>query len=809
MGAAIDLAATYTEADPNSRIGLSTVTATFTGVKRDENAYVYKDWGAAYFGDFVHDFETTGVTWANGSKLVVWGVSDTVAAMSGWTAGLYLLLNASSTTAGTYTLGEVGGAAGTSVGASIARTIMYWRIERNGLTCTAKRASSAANRTAGVWVETLTISCANTTYRYQFAGSTFNDANTTAVTQTTANFKGTKMTSAGTPFDTAYMAGASAGDWNAGATWGNTGSTKGTDFPGTAADVVNIDGPDTVTYNVSETNALGTMDIYGTLSFKKNSNTKLIFGQVWVTVKNGGSLILGTVANPIDASHTAELYWTATSDNIGLNVDNGGTFSMVGVDQMGDTIFSYLTADWTAGQTFTVHGDVTAKWAVGQTVAVHKFQSSFQATIQTGEFTIASMAANGSDTDITISEAAPGVTFRAGGIVAHLTRNVIFGKTSATLTMGNTNTNRPRITLSHTTTGTVYATLKYVSLVGFYGFAGAGAGLGVLDVSYCVLRNGYNISLVAATLRRTSITKTIIVSFYQFLALTDCILEDVIFLGITSAITANIRTNFDNCYFVNCYNNSHIFYSTVDLKFNNCDFVDLCYITAYPMQNAIYRNANCGKYRHHANTCTTSKDFVQQAANDSVRFYNSKFVADPPTTAASFYSGQFSNAFITSDDHDGTLGDTRRWGSFFASKSNATVVRGGGSSKSLEITNLDYCNILPKSDAPILEWVEWDVAASAQTRKIYIRGGNGGAENWSTYPTATELFFEAEYYDEAGTCHKAFAVSTAVLTDNTTWTEFLVTFTPGRVGQVVYRLWLGLVIGVASVKLYVDPQLNT
>ena len=199
MGAAINLATTYTEADPNNRISESTVTATFAAIDRNENAYLYKSWGVGYFGDFVHDFETTGTTWANGSKLAVWGVSNSVAALSGWAAGLYLQLNATSTTAGTYTLGEIGGS--TSVGASIGKTIMYWRIERNGTTLTAKRATSAANRTAGVWAETLTLTVAATTYRYQYAGSSFNDANTTAVSQTVANIKGTKMTSAGTPFD--------------------------------------------------------------------------------------------------------------------------------------------------------------------------------------------------------------------------------------------------------------------------------------------------------------------------------------------------------------------------------------------------------------------------------------------------------------------------------------------------------------------------------------------------------------------------------------------------------------------------------
>jgi hypothetical protein len=160
------------------------------------------------------------------------------------------------------------------------------------------------------------------------------------------------------------------------------------------------------------------------------------------------------------------------------------------------------------------------------------------------------------------------------------------------------------------------------------------------------------------------------------------------------------------------------------------------------------------------------------------------------------------------DDYQNVLGDTRKITQFFTTKSNGTVVRGGGSTNSLEVSRLDDSQPYSKME-PLFEWVEWDVPASAQTRKIYIRGGDGGAEDWTTYPTATELYFEAEYYDEAGTTHKAFAISSEVLTDNTTWTAFNLSFAPGRVGQVVYRLRLGLVTGIASKKLYVDPQLNS
>ena len=88
------MATTYTETDPNGRLTQSTVTATFTGVARNEDAYLSKDWTAGYFGDFVHYFDTTGTTWANGSKLVVWGLSNTLASKASWAASVKLYVDA-------------------------------------------------------------------------------------------------------------------------------------------------------------------------------------------------------------------------------------------------------------------------------------------------------------------------------------------------------------------------------------------------------------------------------------------------------------------------------------------------------------------------------------------------------------------------------------------------------------------------------------------------------------------------------------------------------------------------------------------
>ncbi len=808
MGAAINLATTYSETDPNSRITLTTVTCAGAGLRRDEAAYVQKDWGAAYFGDFVHDFDSAMANpLANGSKLILWGVSDTANAKSSWTGGLYLQIDGTSTTAETFTLGEIGGS--TTTGASHTRAAWYWRIERNGTTLTAKRASSAANRTAGIWVETLTLTVATTTYRYQFAMSTISEANTTAITISTSNFKGTKMTSAGTPFDTAYMAGASSGNWDAGATWGNTGTTKGTDFPGTAADVFNIDAGDTVTYNVSETNALGAGVCWGTLTFKKDSNTKLIFGQVQLIIKTGGTLAIGTVANPIDSTHTAELYFTSTSDiGAGLQVDAGGACSIEGVQMHGGTYRTYLIAAWSAGQTFTVKGDVTAKWVAGQTVLVHMFPAAAGAQ-KYGEFTIASMAANGADTDITISEAAPGVTYRSGGFVYNTARNVKLGKTSATRTLFNINTNRP--TFVFAASGT---TLRECELAGVYYF-GMSVDAVVQTAVGVIVRNSNQCFGSTGSYGRYDWTDCLLMSVGVNIYRTGfhSLFTRVHFTA-SATISSMVGGAIDSSEFIDCvwggFNYTSALLISYNSRFFGCEWVDQL---NGPQENSARGNYffNClfGKHAHEATNTSLNTTDVYNPSTGGItgKFFNCWFGTEDGTGIWPKFSidagGSGSEqSDLCSMDHNQVAGAMQRYHGVWRYKRNTTTTRGGGAAASMEIYGLDKCEA-NGIGAPAFEWTEFDVGASAITRSIYILGGG-----WAAWPTAAEVWFEAEYYDEAGTNHRVLVKSTEVMTDNVTWTKLSVTFTPGKSGYVNYRFFVAVLAGTTSTKIYVDPVLN-
>jgi hypothetical protein len=128
------------------------------------------------------------------------------------------------------------------------------------------------------------------------------------------------------------------------------------------------------------------------------------------------------------------------------------------------------------------------------------------------------------------------------------------------------------------------------------------------------------------------------------------------------------------------------------------------------------------------------------------------------------------------------------------------IVRSGGADTALEATPLSQLSVL--APAIIMEWEEPAVAASSTTRGIYVRGSG-----WSTFPTNTELYLEAEYVANDGTFTSDFAVSTAVLVDNSAWVNLTMNFTPAAVTPVRYRVWLKRY--EAGAKVYVDAEVQT
>lgn len=63
---------------------------------------------------------------------------------------------------------------------------------------------------------------------------------------------------------------------------------------------------------------------------------------------------------------------------------------------------------------------------------------------------------------------------------------------------------------------------------------------------------------------------------------------------------------------------------------------------------------------------------------------------------------------------------------------------------------------------------------------------------WGTYPTNTELYLEASYYDNAGDAGRSTDVSTEVLSHASDWVEFSITCTPARDGPIYINVYMKL-----------------
>jgi hypothetical protein len=110
---------------------------------------------------------------------------------------------------------------------------------------------------------------------------------------------------------------------------------------------------------------------------------------------------------------------------------------------------------------------------------------------------------------------------------------------------------------------------------------------------------------------------------------------------------------------------------------------------------------------------------------------------------------------------------------------DATVFR--SASCSLRSNIFSLCSITRPVE--VIKWTENNVPASVQARRVYIQG-----TGWSVVPTAAQLYLEAEYYDAAGAWTTTTIKSVNVLSGNGVWEPLTVSFVPGRVGPVTYRV---------------------
>lgn len=601
------------------------------------------------------------------------------------------------------------------------------------------------------------------------------------------------------------------GDWNDGATWGNTSpGVKGTDWPGNVGDVFFV-GHD-VCYNVSETNELGASEVVsrGNLFFSSSANTKLTFAHVDFTIGNSCRLTIGQSGSPIPCSYTAEIIWNTTADNKkGLNSPSGGTG---GISFCGDPAYygsSYLgwmVNTWQGGQTFTMSGDFYDKWIAGQELLVHKFPDAYNDwDTDCALVTISSIWNNGGNTSILISEAAPGSSnvFNAGGPILNLERNVKLSKLGHDTALNSYSTNRPEVNVAEVSSAAVFVCHDMI----FAGFHHIECDTGV-RAKRNIIRNGYygyyhmkfcvfdeNITVSNNTARYlcdlNEFNNCILVdNYYGMLQCNVNVVNSIMMYSNNQCIRDSLDNDisgdlFDNTivlreaqYFrtaLRAWSNGDVYYICKECELSN-GYLGFDKNDVYkPNENDFY----FGNYNKNYVKCTV-------VATPMNILHRNENVVNGGTYFANFDEIP-NNLFVAHEFYDMTK--------------NETVTRSGGANYSFKVSPFD--EIVHRKHYILEDWYEYDLNAGVeQTRIIYIMG-----VGWSSFPAADKLCVEAYYYDQSSGCHCGMSVSTVTLTQNSVWTPFTVTFTPVQSWNANYKLYLQAYEST-SAHIYVDNQIR-
>jgi len=576
------------------------------------------------------------------------------------------------------------------------------------------------------------------------------------------------------------------GNFNDPATWGGSG------YPSQAGDTFTVSAGHTVTVNDVYTAELGAGTINGILNFSPTTNTGLRFGNASLTINSGGELRIGTLTNPINANYTASMLWNTTVDDAyGLIVNSGGTLNICGDPNFyGGVDNTYLYSNWTSGSVIYVVGDFSS-WKNGQEIYIHKGTNYSDYNTDVFKATISGTPIyDGTKTTMTIVESFPGGIFYAGGMVVNVSRNVILQKLGANTTIGNCNSNRPRFLDNYTTVK--HSNIEDAIFTGFFRI-----NLCLTTFINCSFRNG-NYVLYRQSYPN-SFDNCNIVSIYSYTHLSSNIIvkNSKIFSCYSSFMeTKNLKVQ-----------NSKI-YSNINFTYT-CDAIDTdddTYI--YSNNAAICLSSGVSKAKlginHLGNTCSNTYDIQvgqlgSYSAGNGPLIKNAKLKPTGLSLTGRNALNVSANSYILVE-HINQIKDTHaKYDTFGDIIKNTSILRSRGAQTSIEVVPLSYCS----EDRPVQilgKWVENNVPPSQQIRSIKIKG-----EGWTTFPTAEQLYFTAEYFDETTGSHTTTVQSTAVLTNNTDWFDFPITFTPAQEGKVVYQAYIKTYQSAS--KIYIDNAL--
>jgi hypothetical protein len=162
---------------------------------------------------------------------------------------------------------------------------------------------------------------------------------------------------------------------------------------------------------------------------------------------------------------------------------------------------------------------------------------------------------------------------------------------------------------------------------------------------------------------------------------------------------------------------------------------------------------------------------------------------------------------VYSEDHGQVKGAHKSFYKQGTITKDTGVLHAGGAPSSAKVEPTTFCNVntpltlaedVLKSDFQI--WCP----ASATTITVYIRSFGV----WTAYPTASELYIDAEYWDGATAKRVKSTASTQVLADETTWVAFTTTFTPSAAGWAYVRVNLKKYQSAKGIYVDVKPVVS-
>ena len=302
-----------------------------------------------------------------------------------------------------------------------------------------------------------------------------------------------------------FNAAVSRGNWTSGATWGNGGSTPGTDWPFLAGDIFQIPTGDTVVLDTVCLNELGASNITGVLIADTTTARTLVgltFANTTLWVKNGGHLILGhSTMGKINNGRKVRMIWNTTADLAqGIRIGNGGKMTVfgdsmyVGGAECDTTALSTSAENSDADSIIVTTADMSAKWKAGDQIYIRLVHMPSATTTANSDVAARTIIGFGSLDTVYLGSnlAAPSTGFGTSwkALVLNPNHNIGFRKLAADTVLGDgsahQNTNRPIVWDSNTVAGNV--NLSHCTFTGFYGLRMSG----VINLTDVTFRNGYN-----------------------------------------------------------------------------------------------------------------------------------------------------------------------------------------------------------------------------------------------------------------------------------------------------------------------------